>query len=261
MSDDLNTAFYDSPTASDASNLAEDYTSYPRNPGQAYYGRPVAVHQPQEYAAEQDAYEPDGGDGDNPLLYEDNSIHFQGTSQAQYQYLPNYPAGYYAEASNVDGGYNASQVYPEDASGGDYPELSSPTYYVDAAYQQTPAQGQVPRGPVRTASPMGHLPYQKPDLQPRSYPEYIARSSYSSANASPLTHAPQAVRAITVQQPQPYYPSQQPTPPTPISIPSHSPPLLEDTPKKPLTLACFFCRKRKIACGSPPPGSRDRTCK
>lgn len=38
-------------------------------------------------------------------------------------------------------------------------------------------------------------------------------------------------------------------------------PLIEDTPKKPLTLACLFCRKRKIACGSPPPGQKDRTCK
>ncbi|KAG8727898.1 hypothetical protein FRC10_005487 [Ceratobasidium sp. 414] len=31
------------------------------------------------------------------------------------------------------------------------------------------------------------------------------------------------------------------------------------SPKKP-ALACFFCRKRKIACGPPPPDSPDRTC-
>ncbi|KAI0684813.1 hypothetical protein BC835DRAFT_1227465, partial [Cytidiella melzeri] len=36
--------------------------------------------------------------------------------------------------------------------------------------------------------------------------------------------------------------------------------VVEDTPKKPLTLACLFCRKRKIACGSPAPGKKDRTC-
>ena len=48
-----------------------------------------------------------------------------------------------------------------------------------------------------------------------------------------------------------------PPPPAPLR---HSAPV-EDTPKKPLTLACFFCRKRKIACGSPPPGKKDRTCK
>ncbi|KAI0715732.1 hypothetical protein C8Q72DRAFT_789933 [Fomitopsis betulina] len=47
-----------------------------------------------------------------------------------------------------------------------------------------------------------------------------------------------------------------PPPPAPLR---HSAPV-EDTPKKPLTLACFFCRKRKIACGSPPPGKKDRTC-
>ncbi|KZT04266.1 uncharacterized protein LAESUDRAFT_658075, partial [Laetiporus sulphureus 93-53] len=35
----------------------------------------------------------------------------------------------------------------------------------------------------------------------------------------------------------------------------------QDEPhRRPLTLACLFCRKRKIACGSPPPGAKDRTC-
>ncbi|KAH9949057.1 hypothetical protein B0H21DRAFT_688987 [Amylocystis lapponica] len=43
-------------------------------------------------------------------------------------------------------------------------------------------------------------------------------------------------------------------------MPPRQPALIEDSPKKPLTLACFFCRKRKIACGSPPAGKRDRTC-
>ena len=42
---------------------------------------------------------------------------------------------------------------------------------------------------------------------------------------------------------------------------ARQPALIEDSPKKPLTLACFFCRKRKIACGSPPAGRKDRTCK
>lgn len=46
--------------------------------------------------------------------------------------------------------------------------------------------------------------------------------------------------------------------PPPIPRPSS---LIEDSPKKPLTLACFFCRKRKIACQSPPSSSPDRTCK
>ena len=35
----------------------------------------------------------------------------------------------------------------------------------------------------------------------------------------------------------------------------------QDTKKKQPFLACFFCRGRKIACGPPPPGSADRTCK
>lgn len=31
-------------------------------------------------------------------------------------------------------------------------------------------------------------------------------------------------------------------------------------PRKPLVMACLFCRGRKIACGAPPPGSKDRSC-
>ncbi|CAE6413277.1 unnamed protein product [Rhizoctonia solani] len=34
----------------------------------------------------------------------------------------------------------------------------------------------------------------------------------------------------------------------------------KDTPAKKPALACLFCRKRKIACGPPPPDSTDRTC-
>ncbi|GBE89213.1 hypothetical protein SCP_1502210 [Sparassis crispa] len=41
---------------------------------------------------------------------------------------------------------------------------------------------------------------------------------------------------------------------------THSLPLVEYNPKKPLTLACFFCRRRKIACVSPLPQKKDRTC-
>lgn len=61
-------------------------------------------------------------------------------------------------------------------------------------------------------------------------------------------------------------PTHAPAPPSTsnnIALPARprSPPLIEDPPKKPLTLACLFCRKRKIACGSPPSGSPNRTCK
>lgn len=31
-------------------------------------------------------------------------------------------------------------------------------------------------------------------------------------------------------------------------------------PRKPLVMACLFCRGRKIACGAPPSGSSDRSC-
>ncbi|KAG8760828.1 hypothetical protein FRC11_014887 [Ceratobasidium sp. 423] len=34
----------------------------------------------------------------------------------------------------------------------------------------------------------------------------------------------------------------------------------KETPSKKPALACLFCRKRKIACGPPPPDSVDRTC-
>ena len=51
-----------------------------------------------------------------------------------------------------------------------------------------------------------------------------------------------------------------PSVPAPPPIPRPSS-LIEDSPKKPLTLACYFCRKRKIACQSPPANAVDRTCK
>lgn len=51
-----------------------------------------------------------------------------------------------------------------------------------------------------------------------------------------------------------------PSVPAPPPIPRPSS-LIEDSPKKPLTLACYFCRKRKIACQSPPAHAVDRTCK
>lgn len=39
------------------------------------------------------------------------------------------------------------------------------------------------------------------------------------------------------------------------------PPPSKAEEKKQPTLACFFCRGRKIACGAPEPDSADRTCK
>ncbi|KAF9810330.1 hypothetical protein IEO21_06989 [Rhodonia placenta] len=102
--------------------------------------------------------------------------------------------------------------------------------------------------------------------------------SYPMSNVN--VHGAQESSASAIRAPQPHMPvgrrtyqgdldlMQPPHPSYILSIPVGSPPQaplpvpppVEDTPKKPLTLACFFCRKRKIACGSPPPGKIDRTC-
>ncbi|KAH9829123.1 uncharacterized protein C8Q71DRAFT_718702 [Rhodofomes roseus] len=77
--------------------------------------------------------------------------------------------------------------------------------------------------------------------------DYHGGSDDIAQSSAPLA-SPYQVLSIPTAPP--------PPPPAPLR---HSAPV-EDTPKKPLTLACFFCRKRKIACGSPPPGKKDRTC-
>ena len=51
-----------------------------------------------------------------------------------------------------------------------------------------------------------------------------------------------------------------PSIPAPPPIPRSSS-LIKDSPTKPLTIACFFCRRRKIECKSPPANSPDNTCK
>jgi hypothetical protein len=71
------------------------------------------------------------------------------------------------------------------------------------------------------------------------------------------------------QTPVPSHSHKHPTKPlNPISRCSASPrapmwlsplPLKQMAEKKP-SLACFFCRGRKIACGAPLPGSMDKTC-
>lgn len=136
----------------------------------------------------------------------------------------------------------------------------------------------------RSSSPMAHLPYPE-DIQRRksviSCTFSASTLSYLIELVSPYGHPsdndprwteyrPEA--RTYVHHPQPHYP----IPPTPaetqyhqrytpgsiaLPAPTRSPPLIEDTPKKPLSLACLFCRKRKIACGSPPPDREDRTCK
>ncbi|KAI0338254.1 hypothetical protein BDW22DRAFT_1338204 [Trametopsis cervina] len=105
---------------------------------------------------------------------------------------------------------------------------------------------------------MAHLPYQAPDAYGAGY----AVGFDQPDNAHLERPQPLYASSYRAQQRQhAHQHHQQQAFPTPISIPApRSPPLVEDAPKKPLTLACFFCRKRKIACGSPPPGKKDRTC-
>jgi hypothetical protein len=95
-----------------------------------------------------------------------------------------------------------------------------------------------------------------------------ADRAYTLAHSSAPEHCPAASSA-----------SQPPPRPVPILTPpivpsqahertsapgSHTGPAQDDkkdsAPKKP-ALACLFCRKRKIACGPPPPDHPDRTCK
>ena len=127
--------------------------------------------------------------------------------------------------------------------------------------------------------------YQPPSC-PYSYPRFepsVEGSGYDSSPVSlssngyayPLIHAPRpqpvpdihTLRGTTCSMDggsrsmvHPHHVLSIPSIPAPPPIPRPSS-LIEDSPKKPLTLACFFCRKRKIACQSPPASSPDRTCK
>ncbi|KAI9571654.1 hypothetical protein HD554DRAFT_1982868, partial [Boletus coccyginus] len=52
--------------------------------------------------------------------------------------------------------------------------------------------------------------------------------------------------------------SRSPSPRSPLRL-SPTPHAKRSLDKKP-ALACLFCRGRKIACGPPQPGSKDKTC-
>ncbi|THH26621.1 hypothetical protein EUX98_g7572 [Antrodiella citrinella] len=165
----------------------------------------------------------------------------------------------------------------------------SPTYATYPASQYV-ALRQAPRPP----SPMAHLPY--PDEVGDEHTALPVRSQVEDRDSQWVEYqgqpparrlAPLPDRTYNSHQPQMQYrPNNDPAyipqagpsrvarstsrrlgePPavshtTTRPVRSRSPPLIEDPPKKPLTLACLFCRKRKIACGSPPPDSPNRTCK
>lgn len=263
-SDDSNPAFYNSPVSSEGSVLAEDYKAvYAQNGAEgSYYGHSAPTPPSEEYV-QQDAYAAAGRGAvqDSTATYEPAVTQLTSASQPRYEYSQNYPAAYYPEPSPTEERSSSSQLYSFSTSRSDYGELSSPTCYADS-YQQSP----VAVAPPRTESPMAHLPYQDTDIRSRNGSHSISPVTYVSTKSGPYTTLPQLPLNMPVQHPQPVYASlrqqaSQQRQPISIPIPSHSPPLVEDTPKKPLTLACFFCRKRKIACGSPPQGAKDRTCK
>lgn len=122
-------------------------------------------------------------------------------------------------------------------------------------------------GEYPTSSSPQHPPppsvYDYPSFEMTSM-HYTSIESSASAIRAPQPHMPVGRRTYQgdldlMQPPHPSYILSIPVG-SPPQAPLPVPPPVEDTPKKPLTLACFFCRKRKIACGSPPPGKIDRTC-
>lgn len=124
-----------------------------------------------------------------------------------------------------------------------------------------------------------HIRFYQPPSCPYSYPHvqssgsaYGSHSLSASLRRSGYIHAPRPQQVHDIHNlhnstcpsddmlPPHHRVLSIPSIPAPPSIPRPSS-LIEDSPKKPLTLACFFCRKRKIACQSPPAGSLDRSCK
>ena len=101
----------------------------------------------------------------------------------------------------------------------------------------------------------------------RAAPKLPLRSSTRRRNRNSTRHAKQQQQP---QTPAPAHSHKQPTKRlNPISRRSSSPrvpmrlsplPSKRTAEKKP-PLACLFCRGRKIACGPPLPGSKDKTCK
>ncbi|PSR72633.1 hypothetical protein PHLCEN_2v11517 [Hermanssonia centrifuga] len=258
VSDDSGGTFYDSPERSDDAQLVDDhhYGSHDHGCDQAYYGQAAtAVAQAQGYSHE---HFPCGEQGASRHSFtrdfdRTSPVHSRHTHPAEYD-EPQSPVAYCVEG--VDGGRSAS--HPQDASSGDYSQHYTPATYVDASRQQytVPLQSVYPT--ARTESPMGHLPYQDVDPYKQHYSYTGSRSPSSSTDYS-STYSQHDRQTLIQPEPRHHY---QHTYPQSITIPApRSPPLIEDTPKKPLTLACFFCRKRKIACGSPSPGAKDRTCK
>ncbi|OBZ71061.1 hypothetical protein A0H81_09404 [Grifola frondosa] len=170
------------------------------------------------------------------------------------------------------------QCYPlsDDAA---YDRPRSGGYFQGASeYSSAGMQGQYPERSLRRQLTVRmHQPPSCPYVYPR-FDEPQTGSGHpspSSYSPPPFIHAPRpqlvanvntlhdCTTSVADDSPSmrvPAYPVLSIPHATPGPLQPPLPTLVEDTPKKPLTLACFFCRKRKIACQSPPPGSIDRTC-
>lgn len=144
--------------------------------------------------------------------------------------------------------------------------------------------------------PMDHLPYPPPvhSVSPHRFQAYspqdtmshspspcsphIVATSHRDASETPMTVPSQSYMFVEVESSSPAFihtnqqqfhspsetphggrtgsPYQRSPSPRQISPPPHPKRSMD---KKP-ALACLFCRGRKIACGPPVPGSKDRTC-
>lgn len=222
LSDDSAGTYYDSPQPYEHARLSESYSYYERASAPLQHSRDGYTT---TYDYEQLS----------PVAFEDNE---------------------YTSYSHAYCGDNNPPMQPQLFSSSVSPSDYTPRYPSRYLAKQQQLDAPVQSG-FRSESPMGHLPYSDPR---GSVTEgYASSSSYESSDTS---------RQSSIERPQPRsFNSERSLQllahhPPPIAIPApRSPPIVEDTPKKPLTLACYFCRKRKIACGSPAPGKKDRTCK
>ncbi|EDR05345.1 uncharacterized protein LACBIDRAFT_303218 [Laccaria bicolor S238N-H82] len=114
---------------------------------------------------------------------------------------------------------------------------------------RTVAEPAWPNSPASTTPTRRHRMVQEPTVRvtSRDHPPHV----YARRQSDYQTHAPSSRhtfvwRAHRSVSPRPLMPLT----PLPIKCPAE---------KKP-PLACLFCRRRKIACGAPIPGSKDKTC-
>jgi hypothetical protein len=276
--DDSSSTFYDSPHTSDDARLMDEracgdahtnvvglpaYTTYDPSTG---FPRGVITAEQYSYPAGQEAVQRHTS---TATYYEDASEFQHPFSQLSYQ------ADY---ATGDDPARAAAAVRPQEfverSPSGD----NQRSLYLGANGKPQRASVRAStKIPNRTESPMAHLPYPDAEATPTGPTPPVgphAAQRFYMSSSSPFTFASSQMPHVAHPQPSyahphystlahhPHHPHPHHPYPTSIAIPApRSPPLVEDTPKKPLTLACFFCRKRKIACGSPPPGSKDRTCK